>query len=354
MPDLSERQAKLLQVIIDEYVATAEPVGSETIVKKFDLGVSPATIRNDMVRLAEEGYLEKSYSSSGRVPTPLGFRFYIKTLMAEKKLPFTKEQILEIMKKHPTPFHIYDEAGIRGNAKKFREATGKEAIVGGLKNFLETKPNKPSEVIVASNVEQLFETTTLLLEYGVKSILLEKPGATNSEQMRKLSELAKEKSADVVLAYNRRFYSSTDKAIEIIKEDGGVTSFNFEFTEWSHTIEVLNKPKETFEAWLVANSSHVINMAFFLGGYPEKMSSYSAGEKVLKWHPRASIFAGSGVSHTNALFSYQANWSSPGRWSVEMITRKHRLIFRPMEKLQIQDIGSVAINSVEINDTIDK
>src|SRR3989339_1038012 len=93
------------------------------------------------------------------------------------------------------------------NAKKFREATGKEAIVGGLKNFLETKPNKPSEVIVASNVEQLFETTTLLLEYGVKSILLEKPGATNSEQMRKLSELAKEKSADVVLAYNRRFYS---------------------------------------------------------------------------------------------------------------------------------------------------
>ncbi|OFZ51905.1 MAG: myo-inositol 2-dehydrogenase [Bdellovibrionales bacterium RIFOXYB1_FULL_37_110] len=240
------------------------------------------------------------------------------------------------------------------NAKKFREATGKEAIVGGLKNFLETKPNKPSEVIVASNVEQLFETTTLLLEYGVKSILLEKPGATNSEQMRKLSELAKEKSADVVLAYNRRFYSSTDKAIEIIKEDGGVTSFNFEFTEWSHTIEVLNKPKETFEAWLVANSSHVINMAFFLGGYPEKMSSYSAGEKVLKWHPRASIFAGSGVSHTNALFSYQANWSSPGRWSVEMITRKHRLIFRPMEKLQIQDIGSVAINSVEINDTIDK
>ncbi|KKP69250.1 hypothetical protein A2X44_02580 [candidate division CPR3 bacterium GWF2_35_18] len=94
MPDLSERQAKLLQVIIDEYVATAEPVGSETIVKKFDLGVSPATIRNDMVRLAEEGYLEKSYSSSGRVPTPLGFRFYIKTLMAEKKLPVASEVAL--------------------------------------------------------------------------------------------------------------------------------------------------------------------------------------------------------------------------------------------------------------------
>ena len=168
------------------------------------------------------------------------------------------------------------------NVRKFREATGNEAIVGGLKNFLEKKPDKPSEVIVASNVEQLFETTTQLLDFGVKSVLLEKPGGTNKEQIKKLSELAKTKSANIVLAYNRRFYSSTDKAIEIIHADGGVTSFNFEFTEWSHTIEVLNKPKETFEAWLVANSSHVINMAFFLGGYPKQMSSYSAGEKVLK------------------------------------------------------------------------
>lgn len=94
MPDLSERQARLLQAIIEEYVATAEPVGSETIVKKYDLGVSPATIRNDMVELAENGYLEKAYSSSGRVPTPLGFRFYIKDLMNEKKLPVASEVAL--------------------------------------------------------------------------------------------------------------------------------------------------------------------------------------------------------------------------------------------------------------------
>ena len=87
MPGLSERQQNLLRVIIEEYVSSAEPVGSETIVKKFDLGVSPATIRNEMVKLAEEGYLEKSYSSSGRIPTSLGFRYYIQDLMDEKKMP---------------------------------------------------------------------------------------------------------------------------------------------------------------------------------------------------------------------------------------------------------------------------
>src|SRR3989339_1916018 len=94
MPTLSERQAKLLQIIIEEYAKTAEPVGSETIVKKFDLGVSPATIRNEMVRLAEEGYLNKEYSSSGRTPTALGFRYYIQSLMSERKMPVASEVAL--------------------------------------------------------------------------------------------------------------------------------------------------------------------------------------------------------------------------------------------------------------------
>ena len=94
MPELSDRQAQLLQIIIEEYVKTAEPVGSDTIVKKYDLGVSPATIRNEMVRLANEGYLDKSYSSSGRVPTSVGFRYYIQMLMLEKKLSVSSEVAL--------------------------------------------------------------------------------------------------------------------------------------------------------------------------------------------------------------------------------------------------------------------
>ena len=94
MPSLTERQEKLLRIIVEDYIETTEPVGSETIVKKYDLGVSPATIRNEMVELAKQGFIKKAYSSSGRVPTSLGFRYYIKVLMPEKKVPVSSEVAL--------------------------------------------------------------------------------------------------------------------------------------------------------------------------------------------------------------------------------------------------------------------
>ncbi len=91
MSDLTERQAKILKAIIEEYIETAEPVGSETLEKKYSLGVSPATIRNEMVRLTTEGFLRQPYTSAGRIPTSLGFKFYINSLMEEKKLSVVDE-----------------------------------------------------------------------------------------------------------------------------------------------------------------------------------------------------------------------------------------------------------------------
>ena len=74
-----------------------------------------------------------------------------------------------------------------------------------------------------------------------KNILVEKPAGLNKQKIMEVSELAKEKDAQVYVAYNRRYYASVLKAQEIIAEDGGVTSFNFEFTEWAHVIEKLQK-----------------------------------------------------------------------------------------------------------------
>lgn len=88
---LTERQSKILDTIIKEYVETAEPVGSEHLVQKHQLEVSPATIRNEMALLTNEGYLSKPHTSAGRVPTALGFRFYIKELMQEEVLPVVSE-----------------------------------------------------------------------------------------------------------------------------------------------------------------------------------------------------------------------------------------------------------------------
>lgn len=91
MLDLTARQVQILRSIIEEYIQTAEPVGSETLDRKYSLGVSPATIRNDMVYLTKQGYLNKSHSSAGRMPTPIAMKLYVNELMKEKELSVADE-----------------------------------------------------------------------------------------------------------------------------------------------------------------------------------------------------------------------------------------------------------------------
>lgn len=91
MSELTERQRQLLKAVIELYVKTGEPVGSENIEKLYHLGVSPATIRNEMARLTEEGFLKQPHTSAGRIPTSMGFRLYIQELMKERELPVSAE-----------------------------------------------------------------------------------------------------------------------------------------------------------------------------------------------------------------------------------------------------------------------
>ena len=78
----------------------------------------------------------------------------------------------------------------------------------------------------------------------------------------------------------------------------------------------------------------MVDLAFNLGGIPKELSSFTAGS--LDWHPSAAVFSGAGISENGAPFNYRANWESAGRWGVEVLTKEHKLILRPMEKLQIQ------------------
>ncbi len=95
MHNLTQRQIEILKSIVEEYINTAEPVGSETLEKKHNLSASPATIRNEMVRLSELGYLKKPHSSAGRMPTAMGMKFYVKELMKEKELSTVEEVALK-------------------------------------------------------------------------------------------------------------------------------------------------------------------------------------------------------------------------------------------------------------------
>jgi heat-inducible transcriptional repressor len=91
MDELTNRQTKILKHIIEEYIETAEPVGSETLDKKFGLGISPATIRNEMGELTRLGFLTQPHTSAGRSPTPKALKFYVNNLMQPKKLSVTDE-----------------------------------------------------------------------------------------------------------------------------------------------------------------------------------------------------------------------------------------------------------------------
>ena len=93
--DLNEREQQILQAVVHMYVTEAEPVGSRSIVKRFTLDLSPATVRNVMADLEELGFLEQVHTSSGRVPTEKGYRYYVNHLMQVQQLTLTEREQIE-------------------------------------------------------------------------------------------------------------------------------------------------------------------------------------------------------------------------------------------------------------------
>ncbi len=93
---LNERKLKILQAIIQDYIETAEPIGSRTLSKKYDLGISPATIRNEMSDLEELGFIIQPHTSAGRIPSDKGYRLYVDQFMPLKKMGKADNNYLEL------------------------------------------------------------------------------------------------------------------------------------------------------------------------------------------------------------------------------------------------------------------
>lgn len=83
---LDKRKKEILQAVIDEYINTAEPVSSATLVNKYGLDYSSATVRNELAELEDNGYLDKPHTSSGRVPSEKGYRFYVDELINDEDI----------------------------------------------------------------------------------------------------------------------------------------------------------------------------------------------------------------------------------------------------------------------------
>ncbi len=123
---LTDRQSRILELVVHEYVEAASPVGSQLLCRKYRFNSSPATIRNEMADLEDMGYLTHPHTSSGRVPTEQGYRYYVETLMREEQLPWEEQQTI----RHQ--FHQVErgqEAWVHLAASVLAQAAGNAAVV---------------------------------------------------------------------------------------------------------------------------------------------------------------------------------------------------------------------------------
>ncbi|MDD6920161.1 MAG: heat-inducible transcriptional repressor HrcA [Eubacteriales bacterium] len=150
--ELSERKLKILQAIIGDFVSTAEPVGSRTLSKRYDLGVSPATIRNEMADLEDMGLLIHAHTSSGRMPTHKAYRLYVDEIMRKKDL--TQSQKKVITNKLYKNFKELDKT-IEQAAKILSEITN-------LTSFAVT-PTSKNDKLQYINIVPIDESTVILM-----------------------------------------------------------------------------------------------------------------------------------------------------------------------------------------------
>lgn len=256
-------------------------------------------------------------------------------------------EYLKVLRSLNRPFTVHGRG--QASAEKFEADTGVRPFAGSLSEQFKELGGFPDTAIVAVTTDSLAPVVTELLEGGTRSILVEKPAGLTPAEVAEVAAL--DVDDRVTVAYNRRFYPSVSAARKIIAEDGGVTSFAFEFTERSDIIRQTKHAAPLKQTWFFGNSTHVVDLAFFLAGVegdPSPIrfaSTLVAGE--LDWHPAASRFAGCGTTGTDTLFSYRADWGSGGRWTVEINTANRRLILAPLEKLATQKRGEFDIHLVD-------
>lgn len=150
--DLSERKLRILQTIVGDFIRFAEPIGSRTLSKKYDMGISPATIRNEMADLEDMGFLTHPHTSAGRVPSDKAYRLYVDNLMQKHEIPEEEKRIItEKIKKNVSEL----ERTIKHAASLISEFTN-------LTSFAIT-PNQESNKLQYIKFLQVDEYTVLLM-----------------------------------------------------------------------------------------------------------------------------------------------------------------------------------------------
>lgn len=178
---ISERKKRILAAVVDEYIRTAEPVGSKSIAENSGIGCSSATIRNELAELSALGYLEQPHTSAGRVPTPLGYRMYVNELMEKQKLSIEESE----------------EINTRLNAK-MRELDDTISSVSRLASQITDYPALVTSSRVTATIKRFdliyvdantFIIVVMLSDNTVKNKLVHLPVSSDAQMIQKLSTI---------------------------------------------------------------------------------------------------------------------------------------------------------------------
>lgn len=246
---MDERKQKILKAIVQDYIATTEPVGSRTISRKFDLGVSPATIRNEMADLEEMGYIEQPHTSAGRIPSDTGYRYYVDYLMEPLSLNSNDKET--ITKEISGRISEIQEV-IEYTSKLISQVTNLTSMVVGPKTknnvlnkiyFLPYETGKAIMVIVKddgsveNNIVDIGENTTPEEMQMLANLFNDKMGGTRVQDLKKglIDQIYNE------LSRKRRFIDCVLGLMEKTFEEG-----NEQLSEKVYlggTLNMLNQPE---------------------------------------------------------------------------------------------------------------
>jgi heat-inducible transcriptional repressor len=189
---LDERKKSILKVVTDDYIASAEPVGSRTIARRYNLGLSPATIRNEMADLEEGGYLEQPHTSAGRIPSEVGYRYYVDALISLQKLT---HQEVENIYKEMEGYHREIESIIHQTSKILVQMTKYPSVV--------LSPQFKTAIFRHIQLVKLSATTVLVLivtDTGyVENKMIELQTEVSTEELDRISELLNKKLRGISL-----------------------------------------------------------------------------------------------------------------------------------------------------------
>jgi heat-inducible transcriptional repressor len=189
--NLTERDKLILSCIVESYVKNAKPVGSRYLAKKYNLDISPATIRNVMTDLEEMGYLSQPHTSAGRIPTDKGYRFYVNTLMSIESLGLNEKRIiLENLRKVSADVDeiLHTSSQVLGKISSQLGIVLAPRFYQGIFQKMELVPISENKILVVISIKAgLVKTIMMEIESGISEYQLDETAWIINERLSGLS-----------------------------------------------------------------------------------------------------------------------------------------------------------------------